>query len=59
MTSTHIPTTDALEALHLHYVEAVNSAVGEDRMDLVRALADEYENAALALMVTPDLRRAA
>ena len=59
MTSTHVPATSALEELHLHYVEAVNAAVAEDRMDLVEALADEYDEAALALLVEQDLRRVA
>ena len=59
MTSTHVPTTHALEDLHLHFVEAVNSAVEEDRMDLVQALSDEYDEAVLALLVRQDLRRVA
>lgn len=58
MTSTHFPATDALEELHAHYVEAVNTAVAEDRMDLVESLANEYDELALALLVEQDLRAA-
>ena len=57
MTSHRTP-TDALEELHAHYVEAVNTAVAEDRMDLVERLADEYDRVALALMADQDLRAA-
>ena len=42
--------TAALEALHQVYVEAINSAVAEDRMDLVAALSAEYDRQALSLL---------
>jgi hypothetical protein len=42
--------TGSLRELHDAYVWQVNAAVGEDRMDLVRRLADEYTDRALALM---------
>jgi hypothetical protein len=40
----------SLRELHDAYVWQVNAAVGEDRMDLVWRLADEYADRALALM---------
>jgi hypothetical protein len=40
-----------LAALHDLYVERVNEAVAEDRMDLVDQLNDEYVEKALELMV--------
>jgi hypothetical protein len=46
------PIQEALANLHAHYVERVNMAVAEDRMDLVWDLADEYEDEALDLMLT-------
>ena len=50
MTSTQTRTArTALEELHLHYVEAVNAAVAEDRMDLVASLADEFDRMATDL----------
>jgi hypothetical protein len=42
--------TDLLRELHDAYVWEVNAAVGEDRMDLVWRLADEYTDKALQLM---------
>ena len=42
--------TDVLRELHEAYVWEVNAAVGEDRMDLVWQLADEYTDRALELM---------
>ena len=42
--------TDLLRELHDAYVWEVNAAVGEDRMDLVWQLADEYTDRALRLM---------
>ena len=39
-----------LRVLHDDYVDAVNRAVAEDRDDLVEDLADEYTDAATALM---------
>src|SRR5262249_54337697 len=40
----------SLRELHDAYVWEVNAAVGEDRMDLVWRLADEYTDAALRLI---------
>jgi hypothetical protein len=42
--------TDMLRELHDAYVWEVNAAVGEDRMDLVWRLADEYTGKALQLI---------
>ena len=36
--------TDALAHLNAVYTEAVNSAVAEDRMDLVRLLSEEFDS---------------
>jgi hypothetical protein len=41
---------DVLRELHDTYVWEVNAAVGEDRMDLVWRLSDEYAERALHLM---------
>ena len=41
---------DVLRELHDTYVWEVNAAVGEDRMDLVWRLSDEYADQALHLM---------
>jgi hypothetical protein len=52
--------TDILRELHEAYVWEVNAAVGEDRMDLVWQLADEYTDRALALITeteSPDCGR--
>ena len=53
--------TDVLRELHDAYVWEINAAVGEDRMDLVWRLADEYLGKALQLMAameTPACGRA-
>jgi len=42
--------TDLLRELHETYIWEVNAAVGEDRMDLVWQLADEYADKALQLL---------
>jgi hypothetical protein len=42
--------TDSLRELHDTYVWEVNAAVGEDRMDLVWRLSDEYADRALQLI---------
>jgi hypothetical protein len=42
--------TDSLRELHESYIWEVNAAVGEDRMDLVWQLSDEYADRALQLM---------
>ena len=41
---------DQLRALHDTYVWEINAAIGEDRLDLVWNLADEFTDRALALM---------
>jgi len=41
---------DVLRELHDAYAWQVNAAVGEDRMDLVWRLADEFADRALQLM---------
>jgi hypothetical protein len=42
--------TDPLRELHETYIWEVNAAVGEDRMDLVWQLSDQYADRALQLM---------
>jgi hypothetical protein len=44
----------SLRELHDAYVWEVNAAVGEDRMDLVWQLADEYADKALALITATE-----
>ncbi len=46
----HTGGVEELRALHDAYVWQVNAAVGEDRMDLVWQLADEYLERALQVM---------
>jgi hypothetical protein len=46
--------TDRLRELHDSYVWEVNAAVGENRLDLVRQLADDYVDQALRLMTADD-----
>ena len=58
MTHQEIPTAPDLAILHDHYVEAVNSAVAEDRMDLVATLAAEYDREAAALSINDTLHAA-
>ncbi|GAA1935461.1 hypothetical protein [Nocardioides marmoribigeumensis] len=58
MTQQDLLITRALEALHDSYVEAVNDAVGQDRMDLVDRLAAEFDREARALMGEPAQRAA-
>lgn len=48
-----------LRALEDLYTEAVNSAVGEDREDLVRDLVASYPDAALRLLSSTPTGRAA
>jgi hypothetical protein len=53
--------TDLLRELHDAYAWEVNAAVGDDRMDLVWRLADEYMDKALQLIAaveTPGCGRA-
>jgi hypothetical protein len=45
------PFEDALASLRAHYLERIDAAVAADRMDLVRELADDYEDEALKLIV--------
>jgi hypothetical protein len=42
----------ALASLRAHYLERIDVAVAAGRMDLVRELADGYEDEALQLMLT-------
>jgi hypothetical protein len=44
------PTRTALRRLHDEYVEAVNSAVAEDRDDIVDELVAAYPDAALRVL---------
>jgi hypothetical protein len=46
------PFQKALASLHAHYAERIEAAVAAGRMDLVRELADGYEDEALQLMLT-------
>jgi hypothetical protein len=46
--------TDVLRELHDAYAWEVNAAVGEDRMDLVWRLADEFTDKALQLMTATE-----
>ena len=43
-------TVRRLQALDDEYTAAVNTAIAEDRMDLVQRLADEYPEAAAEVM---------
>jgi len=42
---------ERLRELHDEYVWEINAAIGEDRMDLVWQLADDYVDLALRLMI--------
>jgi hypothetical protein len=46
------PFEKALASLRAHYLERIDVAVAAGRMDLVRELADGYEDEALQLMLT-------
>ncbi len=59
MTAQDLSPTTSLAHLHAQYVDAVNAAVAEDRMDLVDALAAEFDREALTLPTAPGLRPAA
>ena len=48
-TSHQLTDIRTLDALHDFYVEAVNHAVAEDRMDLVETLTAEYDREAALL----------
>jgi hypothetical protein len=45
------PIEERLRFLHEHYIERINMAVADNRMDLVRDLANSFEDEALALML--------
>jgi hypothetical protein len=45
------PFEDGLASLQAHYLERIDAAVAAGRMDLVRELADSYEDEALQLML--------
>jgi hypothetical protein len=49
-----IPIDERLRLLHAHYTSQINAAVGAGRMDLVRDLANDCENEALALILTAE-----
>ena len=48
-TSHQLTDIRTLEALHDFYVEAVNHAVAEDRMDIVESLTAEYDREAASM----------
>jgi hypothetical protein len=50
--------TTSLRVLHEQYVEAINNAVAEDRMDLVEQLSAEYDREAMAMIGAEVLRAA-
>jgi len=50
--STHID--ERLKILDVHYTRRISAAVDAGRMDLVRDLANDYHDEALALMVAAD-----
>jgi hypothetical protein len=45
------PFEEGLAFLRAHYVERIDAAVAAGRMDLVKELADDYEDEALQLML--------
>jgi hypothetical protein len=45
------PFEDGMASLRAHYLERIDAAVAAGRMDLVRELADSYEDEALQLML--------
>jgi len=49
-----IPINERLQLLHAHYTRQINAAVGAGRMDLVRDLANDCQNEALALMLAAE-----
>jgi hypothetical protein len=46
------PFEEGLDLLRAHYAERIDMAVAAGRMDLVRELADNYEDEALELMLS-------
>ncbi|MBA3250640.1 MAG: hypothetical protein H0T66_10140 [Geodermatophilaceae bacterium] len=49
-----VGTTDALTALHDHYIRAVNTAIAAGREPLAEELAQQYADDALALILPGD-----
>ena len=45
------PIQQRLASMQAHYAERINAAVAAGRMDLVRDLADDYEDEALELIL--------
>jgi hypothetical protein len=48
------PFEDGMASLRAHYLERIDAAVAAGRMDLVRELADSYEDEALQLMLAAE-----
>jgi hypothetical protein len=48
------PIEERLASLQAHYTERINAAVGAGRMDLVRDLAEGYEDEALELILASE-----
>jgi len=46
-----MPIEERLASLQAHYAERINAAVAAGRMDLVRDLANDYEDEALELIL--------
>ena len=49
-----IPIDERLQLLDAHYTRRISAAVDADRMDLVRDLANDYHDEALALMLAAE-----
>ena len=49
-----IPIDERLSLLHAHYTRQINAAVAAGRMDLVRDLANDCQDEALALIVAAE-----
>ena len=49
-----IPIDERLRLLHAHYTSQINAAVGAGRMDLVRDLANDCQDEALALILAAE-----
>ena len=49
-----IPIDERLQLLDAHYTTRISAAVDADRMDLVRDLANDYHDEALALMLAAE-----
>jgi len=48
------PIEERLASLQAHYTDRINAAVAADRMDLVRDLAEGYEDEALELILASE-----